>query len=111
MPDLVENLAKTVSGPRHSGGFFDHFCANPMVHDFEVGFQFGQYPHIYRGLGKSKIPTVFWTIPYRDPSEIGGLDGVFRQENLVLGGMCHPGVSKTRFLTIFSDLLAKPVQN
>ena len=47
------------------------------MHDFEVYFQYSQKCHIYRGLGKSKIPTVFYSIPYDPEVKIGAIDHDF----------------------------------
>ena len=64
------------------------------MHDFECHFQFEPFCHIYRGLGKSKLHMVFYSIPYDWTSEIGGLvyhsDTNFWPE----ARKCHPGVSE-----------------
>ena len=46
------------------------------MHDFRTHFQNCAFVWIYRGLGKSEIHTVFWTIPYSWEAKIGAMDGV-----------------------------------
>lgn len=77
------------------------------MHDSGVGFENGQCVWIYRGAGKSENRFGILTVPYDHGPEIGGMDGVFRPELLVLGEMCHPGVGKVPFLTIFLTILSK----
>ena len=64
------------------------------------GFQFGAFCHIYRGLGKSKLPYLFLSIPYRWTSKIGAIDHDFRHKIPVLEGDVSPWVTKT---AIFDD--------
>ena len=87
---------------------FRPFSARPNVHDFEVGFQFEQFHHIYRGAGKSKLGFVFISIPYGRTPEIGGLVYHFEQFLPEIMEMCHPRRSK---MVIFADFLAKSVKN
>ena len=81
------------------------------MHDFVVDFQLGSDRHIYRGLGKSKIPLVFLTIPYSHDSKIGAIDGDFDPGFLAGGQKVSPSGAKSAiFFDDFCDFSAKTVK-
>ena len=68
-----EKISKNGSQTSSFWRVLDPFFRNPMVHDLGPHFQYSTNPHRYRGLGKSKLPSVFLAVPYAMGSEIGGL--------------------------------------